>query len=43
MSTPVARIPGPGLWPLAVKAGQFVFVSGQLPIDPGSRRLVAGY
>src|SRR5262249_12019486 len=43
MKTPVARIAGPGRWPLAVRAGQFGFVSCQLPIDPSNGRLVAGY
>ena len=39
----VERIPGPGRWPLAVRAGQFLFLSGQLPIDPTTGQLVAGY
>jgi 2-iminobutanoate/2-iminopropanoate deaminase len=43
MSTAVERIAGPGRWPVAVRAGQFLFLSGQVPIDRVSGRLVAGY
>ncbi len=39
----IERIPGPGRWPLAVRAGQFLFLSAQVPVDPASGRLVAGY
>ncbi|MDE3074760.1 MAG: RidA family protein [Chloroflexota bacterium] len=32
---------GPG-FPAAIQAGQFLFISGQLPVPPGGRRVVAG-
>jgi 2-iminobutanoate/2-iminopropanoate deaminase len=43
MAGDVERIPGPGRWPLAVRAGQFLFLSGQLPFEPTTGQLVAGY
>jgi 2-iminobutanoate/2-iminopropanoate deaminase len=39
----INRIAGPGRWPLAVRAGQFLFLSGQVPIEPTTGRLIAGY
>jgi 2-iminobutanoate/2-iminopropanoate deaminase len=32
-----------GPYSQAVRAGDFVFVSGQLPIDPGSGKIVEGF
>jgi enamine deaminase RidA (YjgF/YER057c/UK114 family) len=43
MGANVERIPGRGVWPLAVRAGQFLFLSGQLPVDPATGRMIAGY
>jgi enamine deaminase RidA (YjgF/YER057c/UK114 family) len=37
------RIAGTGPWPLAVRADQFLFLSGQLPVEPATGRLIAGY
>jgi 2-iminobutanoate/2-iminopropanoate deaminase len=39
----IERIAGAGRWPLAVRAGQWLFLSGQVPIDTGTGRLIAGY
>jgi 2-iminobutanoate/2-iminopropanoate deaminase len=39
----VERIAGAGPWPLAVRAGQFLFLSGQLPVESATGRLIAGY
>lgn len=39
----VERIAGPGRWPLAVRAGQFLFLSGQVPVDEATGKLIAGY
>jgi 2-iminobutanoate/2-iminopropanoate deaminase len=39
----VERIAGPGRWPLAVRAGQLLFLSGQVPVEPTTGRLIAGY
>jgi len=36
---------GPGAigpYSQAVRAGQFIFVSGQIPLDPATRRIIAG-
>src|SRR4051794_4435989 len=43
MTDDIARVPGPGRWPLAVRAGQFLFLSGQLPVDPATGRPIADY
>ncbi|HLH22919.1 MAG TPA: RidA family protein [Chloroflexota bacterium] len=39
----VGRLPGPGRWPLAVRAGQLLFLSAQLPVDPHTGRPIEGY
>jgi enamine deaminase RidA (YjgF/YER057c/UK114 family) len=39
----IERVRGPGRWPLAVRAGQFLFLSGQLPVDPDTGLTIAGY
>lgn len=39
----IERLPGLGPWPLAVRAGPFLFLSGLLPRDPATGRLIAGY
>jgi 2-iminobutanoate/2-iminopropanoate deaminase len=43
MADEIVRVPGTGRWPLAVRAGQFLFLSGQLPVDPATGRLIADY
>ncbi|HEY7067480.1 MAG TPA: RidA family protein [Chloroflexota bacterium] len=39
----IERIPGPGRWPLAVRAGQLLFLSGQVPVEPNTVDLITGY
>jgi len=37
-----SRAPGVGPYSQAVKAGGFIFVSGQLALDPATRQMIEG-
>jgi enamine deaminase RidA (YjgF/YER057c/UK114 family) len=43
MAGSIERLAGPGRWPLAVRAGQLLFLSGEVPVEPATGRLIAGY
>jgi 2-iminobutanoate/2-iminopropanoate deaminase len=43
MAGDVERTPGPGRWPLAVRAGQLLFLSSRVPISSITGQLIAEY